>query len=137
MLQLISLNDRQELVASTDSAVVLEKEDRHPVRFLDLATVELNGEKPTIFKIRPLNSREQMSLYELAEMQASSIFKACELAVVSVTGPEQTGLVPAVPPEAISRLLGAMYPDEISSLGSHIITQSMSKPDPLEAADSE
>lgn len=134
MINLISLNDRQELVCSNDPAVVMDEADRMPIRFLEFQEAEINGQKPSIFKIRPLNSRESMSLsFESESAQTHAIVKACELALVSVTG-LSTPAGAAVTPEAIAKFIDAMYPEELAALGSHIITQSMKRPDPLEAA---
>lgn len=138
MLQLISLNDRQELVASTDTAVQLPDEERHPVHFLELASADLNGSPPTVFKIRPLNSREAMQLLAYSDdSQTKSIIKAAELGLVSVLGPEQPGLVPAVTDDAIQHLISALPPDHLASLGAHIIAESLKRQDPTEPSASD
>ena len=132
MLQLISLNDRQELVVSTDTALLLEKEDREPVRFIDLDAAKLNGEEPSIFKIRPLNSHETMLIMaDTDSNHATTVIKAVELGLVSVLGPAQPG-IPASTPDAVRALALTLPAPMLAALGTHILAKSLNDQDPPE-----
>ena len=116
MLKLISLDEREELVLTADPAVVFDtdKEDAPAVIRLSQAKIA-NKQKPTVFRVRVLNSRERMQIAEASGMNHSeALFITCEKAVVEIydgqrkakQGKEVTDFLLRIPAECVYAVAG-------------------------------
>ena len=130
MLEMISLTDRAKVVLTSDTAIKATKKEREEpkVLFLENATVE-EDEKPTVFTVRLLNTRERMQMAEAASLSnTQALFTASERAICKIEGP---GLN-ASKKDAISDALLRLPPSVVYTIAGWVMERSSLKNDPLD-----
>jgi len=134
MLKMISLKERARVVFSNDSSVKASKKDKKDGKVLLLSEAELTGEeKPTVFTVRLLNSRERMQMAEAASLsQTQALFTAAEKAICKVESWTEDGKPKVYEShEQITDLLLSCNPEVVMLLAAWISDQSSVKTDPL------
>ena len=132
MLPLISLDDRIDLVISTDPAIEIKKGDREPCHALPKSKCKIKAKQPPlVIQIRPLSSRESLRLFSTGEEDHTGVvMRACELCVTAITGEG----ISASNPETIENTLDRIPFQVLGAVGSFIITESIQTEDPTRAA---
>ena len=92
MLNLITLDEREELVLTSDPAVAFKSKDEDDPVIIRLSDAKIeNKQKPTVFKVRVLNSQERMQIAEASSMNHSqALFSTCEMSVVEIYDGQRT-----------------------------------------------
>ena len=132
MLPLISLDDRIDLVISTDPAVDIKKGEREPCHALPKSKVKIKAKQtPLVIQVRPLSSRESLRLFSSGEEDHSKVvMRACELCVTAISGEDLS----VSTPESIEKTLDRIPFQVLGAVGSFIVQESISTEDPTRAA---
>jgi len=116
MLKLITLDEREELVLTSDPAVLVKGSKDEDPTVVRLRSVKVaSNQKPTVFKVRALNSRERMQIAEASSMNhAQALFSTCEMAILEINdgknkakqGKEVSDLLLRLPAECVYGVAG-------------------------------
>jgi hypothetical protein len=130
MLKLISLDEREELVLTADPAVMFDSEAEDAPSVIRLSEAKIaSKKKPTVFKVRILNSRERMQIAEASGLNHSeALFITCEKAVMEI----YDGQRKAKSSQEITDYLLRIPAECVYSIAGWVLDNSSLSPDPLD-----
>lgn len=135
MLPLIGVSEREDLVISIDTALKLSAEDREPVRAIPKRECQLSDHKPSVFKVRPLRSREMVRVMNALSISSTEgLVRAAELGICEMMNlVTKSGEVKfAKTPQEVDQLIDECPHAAVLAVGGWIIEQSTAPPDPTE-----
>tara|TARA_R110002074_G_C12262895_1_gene641389 strand:- start:149 stop:553 length:405 start_codon:yes stop_codon:yes gene_type:complete len=134
MLPLTSANEREDLVISTDSAIKMPISEREPVRALSKKDCDINGQKPTVFTVRPLRSREMIKVINASGFSTSDgLVRAAEIGICSINQGDQV----VSKAHELDEMIDSLHHSAVLAVGAWLIEKTSLPVDPSEPAESE
>jgi len=121
VINLISIDDRQKLVISTDPDVQVDDKAREQCTALPAESAK-HSKEALVVTVRPLNSREAMQVFTGSEEdQTSTVYTACDIAIEDLAGPG----IKASTSDEVSDLVLRLPFQVVAAIGTYIINASL------------